>query len=197
MIRIKDIVSAFFSCKIATDTHHTEPAKMAALPERPWETVEAGFCGPFPNKEYVIVVTVTDQYSRYPEVESLKQCKSSQSGKSWRKSSQHMRSRRQCSPTMAHHLTQRSSKNLQQRWDSTTRWQHLHIQKARWKVLTSSLTKQQPFHIRRDWEATGILRYTTPSNQKDTLWVNIFDDQRSANKTWVLPILSTTRGQRA
>ena len=40
---------------------------MTELPERPWDTLEADFCGPFPNGEYVLVVT--DQYSRYPEAE--------------------------------------------------------------------------------------------------------------------------------
>ncbi|KAL9987542.1 hypothetical protein ACROYT_G001867 [Oculina patagonica] len=67
--RIEDIVSSCFSCQVATNTHHTEPAKMTNLPERPWDTVEADFCGPFPNNEYVLVVT--DQYSRYPEAEFI------------------------------------------------------------------------------------------------------------------------------
>ena len=53
--------------KITTETKHTEPAKMTNLPERPWAGVEADFCGPFPNGQYALVVT--DQYSRYPEVE--------------------------------------------------------------------------------------------------------------------------------
>ena len=67
--RIDDIVSTCFSCQVTTNTQHTEPAKMTELPERPWTTVEADFCGPFPNGDYVLVVT--DQYSRYPEAEFL------------------------------------------------------------------------------------------------------------------------------
>ena len=67
--RIDDIVSTCFSCQVTTNTQHTEPAKMTELPERPWNTVEADFCGPFPNGEYVLVVT--DQYSRYPEAEFI------------------------------------------------------------------------------------------------------------------------------
>ncbi|XP_028417972.1 uncharacterized protein K02A2.6-like [Dendronephthya gigantea] len=43
---------------------------MTELPERPWDTVEMDFCGPFPNGEYALVVT--DQYSRYPEVEFVR-----------------------------------------------------------------------------------------------------------------------------
>lgn len=56
-----------FDCQIATNTQHTESAKMMTLPERPWEIVEIEFCGPFPSIEYALVMT--DQYSRYPEVE--------------------------------------------------------------------------------------------------------------------------------
>ena len=65
--RIEATVSTCFSCQVSTNTPHTEPAKMTELPERPWDTVEADFCGPLPNNEYALVVT--DQYSRYPEVE--------------------------------------------------------------------------------------------------------------------------------
>ena len=67
--RIEDIVSTCFSCQVTTNTHHTEPAKMTDLPERPWDTVEADFSRPFPNGEYVFVTT--DQYSRYPEAEFI------------------------------------------------------------------------------------------------------------------------------
>lgn len=62
--RIENIVSTCFSRQV------TEPAKMTTLPERIWDTVEADFCGPFPNNEYVLVVT--DQYSRYPDREFLR-----------------------------------------------------------------------------------------------------------------------------
>lgn len=68
--RIENIVSKCFSCQVSTNTHHTEPAKMTNLPEKPWEIVEVDFCGPFPNHEYALVVT--DQYSRYPEVEFVR-----------------------------------------------------------------------------------------------------------------------------
>ena len=65
--RIDTVVSTCFNRQIATNTQHTEPAKMTKLPERPWETIETDFCGPFPSKEYALVIT--NQYSRYPEVE--------------------------------------------------------------------------------------------------------------------------------
>ena len=65
--RIDNVVSTCFDCQIATNTQHTEPAKMTKLPERPWETIGIDFCGQFPSKEYALVIT--DQYSRYPEIE--------------------------------------------------------------------------------------------------------------------------------
>jgi transposase InsO family protein len=68
--RIENIVRDCFSCQISTNTHHTEPEKMTELPERPWDIVEMDFCGTFPNGEYALVMT--DQYSRYPEVEFVR-----------------------------------------------------------------------------------------------------------------------------
>ena len=65
--RIDNIISTCFSCQVVIDSHHTEPAKMTELPEGPWHTVEIDFFGPYPNHEYALVIT--DQYSRYPEVE--------------------------------------------------------------------------------------------------------------------------------
>ena len=67
--RIETIVSTCFDCQTATNTHHTEPAKMTSLPDKPWDTIEIDFCGPFPNREDALVIT--DQYSRYPEVEFI------------------------------------------------------------------------------------------------------------------------------
>ena len=43
---------------------------MTELPQRPWDTIEVDFCGPFPNNHYAFVMT--DQYSRYPEVEFVR-----------------------------------------------------------------------------------------------------------------------------
>ena len=68
--RTENIVSTCFNCQIATNTHHTEPAKMTQLPDRPWETIKIDFCGPFPSNEYALVMI--DQYSRYPEVEFVR-----------------------------------------------------------------------------------------------------------------------------
>ena len=68
--QIDNAVKRCFECQIATRISPTEPAKMTNLPARPREVVEADFCGPFPNREYALVLT--DQYSRYPEVEFTK-----------------------------------------------------------------------------------------------------------------------------
>ena len=67
--RITDMVQSCFDCQIVTDQHHTQPAKMTELPDRPWDVVEADFCGPLPNHKYALVLT--DKYSRYPEVEMV------------------------------------------------------------------------------------------------------------------------------
>lgn len=75
---IEEIVNTCFSCQLATNTHHTKPAKMTDLAKRPWDTVEADFCGPFPNGKYVFVVT--DQYSRYPKPNLSTQHQSSRFG---------------------------------------------------------------------------------------------------------------------
>ena len=66
-IQIENLVSRCFECQITTKQSHTEPAKMTTLPERPWQSIEVDFCGPYPSGEYVLVTT--DQYSRYPDVE--------------------------------------------------------------------------------------------------------------------------------
>ena len=59
--RIEEIVNTCFSCQVTTNTHHTEPAKMTDLPKRPWDTVEADFCGPFPNASMYLLEPTSTQ----------------------------------------------------------------------------------------------------------------------------------------
>ena len=46
-----------------------EPLKMTPLPSAPWKEVAIDFVGPFPTGDYIMVVI--DEYSRFPEVETL------------------------------------------------------------------------------------------------------------------------------
>ena len=64
---IETAVKRCFEWQAATETKHTEPAKMTELPSKPWAILQDDLCGPFLNGEYALVVT--DQYSRYSEVE--------------------------------------------------------------------------------------------------------------------------------
>uniref|UniRef100_A0A669DPM2 Gypsy retrotransposon integrase-like protein 1 n=1 Tax=Oreochromis niloticus TaxID=8128 RepID=A0A669DPM2_ORENI len=57
-------------CQASTPVTHTDPLQMSPLPETPWHSVSADFYGPLPTGEYLLVVT--DEYSRYPVVESVR-----------------------------------------------------------------------------------------------------------------------------
>jgi hypothetical protein len=39
------------------------------LPDSVWTELSMDFCGPYPNRQYIMVVM--DEYSRYPVVETL------------------------------------------------------------------------------------------------------------------------------
>ena len=134
--RIDTVVSTCFNCQIATNTQHTEPAKMTKLPERPWETIEIDFCGPFPSKEYALVIT--DQYTRYPEVEFVYSTAIKPVRKKMKKSSPLTEFPRLSNQTMDHHLTPMTSKSLQRKWGSHTKKSHHDIPKRKWKASTSS-----------------------------------------------------------
>ena len=115
---IEEIVNTCFSCQVATNTHHTKPAKMTDLVKRPWDTVEADVCGPFPNGEYVFVVT--DQYSRYPKL-NLNSTSIKPVRRELKKIFTTHGVPKQSKRITDHRLTQRSSRHSQKKWDSTTR----------------------------------------------------------------------------
>lgn len=109
--RIETIVSTCFDCQIATNTQHTEPAKMTNLPDRPWEIVKTDFCGPFPSKEYALVMT--DQYSRYLEVEFFHSTSIKPVQKKMKKVFATHGVPKIVQMTMDHHLTRQNLKSLQ------------------------------------------------------------------------------------
>lgn len=45
----------------------TEPLHMSQLPYEPWTKLGIDFCGPFLSSDYSLVVT--DEYSRFPEID--------------------------------------------------------------------------------------------------------------------------------
>jgi transposase InsO family protein len=57
------------ACKANEKKPKREPLCMTRLPKGPWQEVSADFCGPFPQGDYILVVQ--DDYSRYPEVDTL------------------------------------------------------------------------------------------------------------------------------
>jgi len=58
------------SCQAATPKSPLrEPLRITPLPSAPWKEVAVDFAGPFPYGNYIMVVT--DEFSRFPEVEIL------------------------------------------------------------------------------------------------------------------------------
>jgi len=58
------------SCQASTPKSPSrEPLRMTPLPSAPWKEVAVDFAGPFPSGDYIMVVT--DEFSRFPEVETL------------------------------------------------------------------------------------------------------------------------------
>ena len=58
------------SCQAAsTKSPPLDPLRMTSLPSGPWKEVAVDFAGPFPSGDYIMVVT--DEFSRFPEVEIL------------------------------------------------------------------------------------------------------------------------------
>ena len=133
---------------------------MTKLPERPWETVDIDFCAPFPSKEYALVIT--DQYSRYPEVEFVH----STAIKPVRK-----KSPRKSNRTMDHRSTQKTSKSLQQKWGSHTK--NSRPCRKHWSPWSNL------------WHASSLLGDTSPSHRNCTIWTP--HESSNPYQTWPLP----------
>ena len=69
--QVEQIVNECIPCQAAV--HQSPkcqpPLKMTKLPAQAWHTLNEDFCGPFPNREKLLVVI--DAYSRYREVEIM------------------------------------------------------------------------------------------------------------------------------
>ena len=62
-------VESCCACLISTPESKREPLKMSPLPKAPWSEVSMDFAE-LPNSEYLLIIT--DDYSRYPVVETVK-----------------------------------------------------------------------------------------------------------------------------
>ena len=68
--KLAEEVKNHLSCQAAsTKSPPLEPLRMTPLPSAPWKDVAVDFAGPFPSGDYIMVVT--DEFSRFPEVEIL------------------------------------------------------------------------------------------------------------------------------
>lgn len=69
---VEEMVRECLPCQAANHDAKpaSEPLQMSPLPQGPWQELSMDFCGPFPNGDYLLVVT--DDFSRFPEVEILR-----------------------------------------------------------------------------------------------------------------------------
>ena len=69
---VEEVVKGCLPCQAANHDPKPvcEPLHMSPLPLGPWQELSVDFCGPFPSGDYLLVVT--DDFSRYPEVEILR-----------------------------------------------------------------------------------------------------------------------------
>ena len=69
---VEEVVKGCLPCQAANHDPKPvcEPLHMSTLPLGPWQELSVDFCGPFPSGDYLLVVT--DDFSRYPEVEILR-----------------------------------------------------------------------------------------------------------------------------
>ena len=69
---VEEVVKGCLPCQAANHDPKPmcEPLQMSPLPLGPWQELSIDFCGPFPSGGYLL--DVTDDFSRYPEVEILR-----------------------------------------------------------------------------------------------------------------------------
>ncbi|XP_052792278.1 uncharacterized protein K02A2.6-like [Mya arenaria] len=54
---------------LTTDKNSREPLQMTEMPKQAWDSVSMDFCGPFPDRKYLLVLI--DDFSRFPIVEII------------------------------------------------------------------------------------------------------------------------------
>ena len=70
--KMEELVKGCIPCQAANHDPKSasEPLQMSPLPQGSWQELFMDFCGPFPNGDYLL--GVTDDFSRFPEVEILR-----------------------------------------------------------------------------------------------------------------------------
>ena len=68
--QIEKLIQKCIPCQAQASPARREPLHMTQMPDKPWQTVYADLCGPFPSGESALVLI--DGFSRWPEVEILK-----------------------------------------------------------------------------------------------------------------------------
>ena len=64
---VESAIRTCIPCQATSTQVQSAPLAMTPVPDHPWQQISADFCGPLPSGEYLL--TVTDQYSKYPVVE--------------------------------------------------------------------------------------------------------------------------------
>ena len=74
----KKTIDLCLACQAVGESARPEPIKQNEMPlgiwKGPWETLHFDSCGPLPSTDYLL--SLTDRYSRYPDVEIIRSTKS-------------------------------------------------------------------------------------------------------------------------
>ncbi|XP_055999587.1 uncharacterized protein K02A2.6-like [Ostrea edulis] len=69
-IEAERFVRACHQCQLLTNSNRPEPVRTTVLPDGPWQDLAIDLMGPFPSREYLLVVI--DYFSRFQEVAIMK-----------------------------------------------------------------------------------------------------------------------------
>ena len=70
--KVEELVKGCVPCQATNHDPNpaSEPLQMSPLPQGPWQELSMDFCSPFPNGDYLLVMT--NDFSWFPEVEILR-----------------------------------------------------------------------------------------------------------------------------